>query len=489
MNLDTVKNLTEDYASKYKGRGLSSTQITQELFKDHPEITETFQHVTLMIYECLSREVDPKTPGEKPIEIAKEAGDKYEVVDDHYIWSSKKAGNIKISVEDADKMFYEYSRLGLDLSQEQVRQKHNFSIPQWNSIKNTLWLYKQSNIFSPYTAENTQLTDLQEMISSKFDMKFNDKNRLIEDEYRKHTLKEYKKVVKNSQMDRFASTEFIHELNSLLPANETVTVNKFSTKSGDPVDIFAVIADLHIGGKTEGLTHTPDFNLEVLEQRLADVASGINNMKAKRVTLGILGDIIESFTGLNHINSWQSMEFGVYGAKVVFTAYTALSKFFDQINNLSAIKIIGGNHDRSTESSKVDRKSTIAEIIFYMLKEKYGTIYNIEFNPLVLTHDMTYTKFILAHGDKNVVKKAGSSIDAKVIEYGDVNKFNVVLTGHLHSRGINEDKKHYRWYRCPSIFSGNYYSEENGWNARPGYFIVTENEIAKLPTIHDIPLK
>ena len=474
---------------KFKGTGLSSSKIASKLLEDNSDVTETLQHLSLMIYEIMSKEVDPKTPGEKPIEIAHESGEKYQVVDDHYIWDSKKAGTIKISVADADKMFYEYSVLGLDLSQEQVRRTHNFSIPQWNSIKNTLWLYKKSNIFSPYTTDNTDVTKLQEMIASKFEMKYNDKNRLIEDEYRKHTLKEYKNVIKTSQVDRFASTEFIHELNSLLPHKEKITVNKFAASSDDPDEVFVAIADLHIGGKTEGLKHTLDFNQEILMKRLADVAAQVNAMKGKKVNMTVLGDIIESFTGLNHINSWQSIEFGCYGAKVVFSAYKILCGFFDQINNLDTIKIIGGNHDRSTESSKVDRRSTIAEILFHMLMEKYGSIYNIEYNPLVITHDMKYTRIILAHGDKKVLKTAGMSLDSKVIEYGDVDKFNIILTGHLHSRGVNEDKKHFRWYRTPSIFSGNFYSEENGWNALPGFFIITENERIKMPTVIDCPLK
>lgn len=489
MNIEQIKQLTEDYALKFKSSGMTSSQIATKLLEEQQDVTETLQHLSLMIYEVMSKQTDPKSPGEKSIEVAKEAGEKYEVIDDHYIWESKRAGTIKISVADADKMFYEYSSMGLDLSQEQVRRTHNFSIPQWNSIKNTLWLYKKSNIFSPYTADNTEMSKLQEMISSKFDMKFNDKNRLIEDEYRKHTLKEYKNVIKTSQVDRFASTEFLHELNSLLPAREKVNVHKFAASEQDPDEIFVSIADLHIGGKTEGLKHTLDFNQDILINRLADVASQVNAMRGKKVTMAILGDIIESFTGLNHPNSWQSMEFGCYGAKVVFSAYKILCGFLDQINNLDTIKIIGGNHDRSTESSKIDRRSTIAEILFHMLIEKYGSIYDITYSPLVITHDLKYTRIILAHGDKKVLKTAGMSVDAKVIEYGDTDKFNIILTGHLHSRGVNEDKKHFRWYRTPSIFSGNFYSEENGWNALPGFFIIKEDDKLRLPSILDCPLR
>lgn len=76
----------------------------------------------------------------------------------------------------------------------------------------------------------------------------------------------------------------------------------------------------------------------------------------------------------------------------------------------------------------------------------------------------------------------------KISEFGTPDKFNLVLTGHLHSRGVNEDKQNLRWYQVPSIFSGNFYSEESGWNARPGYFILKEDSDTELPIIIDQPL-
>jgi len=484
-NLNVIKTYTE----KYLNSGMSSTELAKLILSENPGMEIKLQTLSLMIYELMSEQRDHKSPSEKTIDIDDtHTGEKYQIVDDHYIWDSKKAGKIKISIEDADKLFFEYSVFGLDLSQEQVRRKHGFSIPQWNTIKATLWLYKKSNIFSPYTADKTPTENLQTMMQEKLQMKYNDKNRMIEDEARKHTIKEYKKVIRDSSIDKFASNEFLHELNSLLPDREIIKINTSVCKKDSPVDVFAAIADLHVGAKSEGLLKTPDFNMEILKARLSEVADRINEQHGKNVTVSVLGDLIESFTGMNHPNSWQSMEFGVYGAKAVFAAYSVLSDFFNKINNLKNIKLIGGNHDRSTSDNKIDRKSTIAELVFLMLEEKYGKIYDIEYSCLILTHDLPNTKLILSHGDRKILKSAGTSLDAKVIEHGDVSKFNIILTGHLHSRGVNEDKVHYRWYKVPSIFSGNFYSEENSWNAKPGFFIIKEDTHSKLPIVIDHPL-
>lgn len=499
MNFIEIQKLMTSYSEKYKSTGKSATQIAEQLLEDYPEIKKdhSLQHIALMIYENLSEEIDPMAAGEKnPTlddnghELDFSSGkDKYEIVDDHYVWNTKRAGTIKLSIKQANQLFSEYSVYGLNMSQEEVRRKHGFTIPEWNSIKSTLWLYKKSHIFSPYTADNTPQNELQEMMTDALEKKYTDQNGLIEDEYRKYTLKQYKKIIKKYQVDKFASKEFLDDLHSMMPNHKVINVKEYASRAEDPDEIFASIADLHVGAKTIGLKLTPDFDLKILNARLADAAIAINAQKGKKVTIGVLGDLIESFTGLNHENSWQSMEFGAYGAKAVVMAFETLSTFFDQINNLKTIKLIGGNHDRSTSNNKIDRKTTVAEIVFFMLQQKYGTIYNLEYDTMVLTHDLgEKIKLILAHGDRRILKKAGTSLDSKVIEFGDKEKFNVILTGHLHSRGVNEDKVHYRWYKVPSIFSGNFYSEENGWNALPGMMIITEDHKSKLPIVIDYPL-
>jgi hypothetical protein len=199
MTHQKALNLVLDYLSKYQGTK-SSSAIAQLMLEEVPDLRSKYniQTLGLLIYEQMNDQQDEALAQETiPCKVENEE-DKYEIVDDEYIWESKKAGTIKIKIEDADRMFYEYSSYGLDMTQEQVRNKHGLSIPAWNSIKSTLWLYKKSNIFSPYTAANTDAGRMKEMIQDKLDMKHNDKKRLIEEEYRNHTLKIYKKVIKEN---------------------------------------------------------------------------------------------------------------------------------------------------------------------------------------------------------------------------------------------------------------------------------------------------
>jgi hypothetical protein len=61
------------------------------------------------------------------------------------------------------------------------------------------------------------------------------------------------------------------------------------------------------------MMQTDDFSYEVVVDRLKQAADQINRMGYKKVEIALLGDFIETFTGLNHMNSWQQLEYGGYG--------------------------------------------------------------------------------------------------------------------------------------------------------------------------------
>ena len=413
--------------------------------------------------------------------------ERYSVYDDAYHWKTKKLGNYQIPVELADRLFYEYSRHGLNMSQITIRQKHNISIQEWHSIKSTLWLYKDSNIFSPWTVEHTPDHELQDMIQKKMEMKFNDKNRLVEEEYDKALQNQYKKVIKNESVKTFALEKMIDELYDLTAKMTEINVLTINKTDGPHSigDLVVPIADLHIGAKVEGLRLTPEFDTAILRRRLGEVAKAINQKNAARVHLQFLGDLIESFTGLNHINSWQSIEQGVFGAKVVILALEIIEEFISKVNNVCSVVGISGNHDRVSSNNKEDVRGQVAEIIFYMLKRMYGDKFDMDYDTLVISKRIDGINYIIAHGDKNVIKQDGKQA---IIDYGDSTIYNLILSGHLHTRMIKEDQKTYRWILCPSIFTGNFYSESNGWQTTAGVLLIY-NSGTGLPIIEDVSLR
>jgi len=242
-------------------------------------------------------------------------------------------------------------------------------------------------------------------------------------------------------------------------------------------------ADLHFGAMIEGLVKTRDFNTQILKDGLLTSVEDFNNLRFAKRHVHIQGDLIESFTGLNHINSWHSMDSKMIGATVIKLCTKLLHEALSKINNLDTVKIIGGNHDRISKDNKEDVKGGAAEIIAYCL-ELLG--YNVEFHAYVISHEVQGINHIILHGDKVVSSKTSEEL---VSLYGASGKYNFITEAHLHRamekltakqrskyQVIQDDKLMLRRLTLKPFFTGNYYSETLGYNANAGYSIIWAND-------------
>ena len=409
--------------------------------------------------------------------------EKFRVIDGSYMWKASK-GEISMPVELIDQMFYEYSRHGLDMTQNAVRRKHSLQIWEWHTIKGTLQMYKDSNIISPWTEDNTPKEKLDELISSRIQMKLQDRQRLIEKEYESQTLKEYKTVIKKDATKSFAIENMVDHLYDLFKASEPriITIQRAKQKSSK--ECIAVLADLHMGARVEEMRLTPEFNPEKLKARLDDIADQINERGCSDVDAMILGDIIESFTGTNHKGMWKEIEYGYIGAKVIKEAVTAIENFAMRVINLRSMTILAGNHDRYSPDWKEDRKGEIAEIIAWALQKSMGSAVKINFAFDFAPVQIGKLAVIGMHGHKKGPKDVRQAVIDSKLDNADN---YVIVSGHLHSRHVKEDTYKYRWIVSPSVFSGNSYSEDNGFTAQPGFLFIEEKD--GLPIITDVTIK
>lgn len=264
----------------------------------------------------------------------------------------------------------------------------------------------------------------------------------------------------------------------------------------DDSDVGVVtITDLHFGAYIDNMLRSNDFSISILSDMLSNISGIVNSIGYSKVHVHILGDIIESFTGLNHQNTWKGLDKGMVGSEVVKLATTVLhSNLLSKIGNLGKVKVVGSNHDRVTSNNDEDVKGEAADIISWGLS-LLG--YDIEFNPLVLSHKVDGINYILNHGHHGITKQTAEEICWK---YGDQNCFNFITEGHLHTRIqkltakskekfklIKEDTLDLRRQVCPSLFTGNFYSESNGWETNPGFIISEDNGKGK-PNVFDYSL-
>lgn len=293
----------------------------------------------------------------------------------------------------------------------------------------------------------------------------------------------------------FFEEKTFEEIKEILK-NEFGLVVKFETKIIDGHEVgVAVIADLHLGAYIDGLVNTKNYSIPILIEYLEAIVAKINKMGFKEVHVLFLGDMIESFTGLNHKNSWKGLQKGMIGAEVIkFSVNILHEKLLSKINNLKSVKLVAGNHDRLTSDKDEDTDGGACDLIAFGL-ELRG--YNVEFHPTVISSEIDGINYILLHGHKGISRKATKDI---CWDFGKKGIYNVILEGHLHSiiqklsvnmRGkhniIKDDSVDHIRMNARSLFTGNGFSEDLGYTSNAGFSIITNNGKG-LPNINNILL-
>jgi predicted phosphodiesterase len=288
-------------------------------------------------------------------------------------------------------------------------------------------------------------------------------------------------------------TEMLEEFrNRIGEALKARTIRRKVSKSKKQKKVGVIpIADLHIGAYIRDLIITQNFDVETVIAMLDEVAAEINSMQYSEVHIALIGDIIESFTGKNHANSFQSIGFGQTGFSIFITAYEILEDFFSKIHNLKKVYAVAGNHDRYSASNKEDVKGEIMQGLAYFLDKHLNV--EVEYDPMVVTAVIDGICYIFTHGHHRFAEK---NIEKIILDYGVQGMFNVVINGHWHSRKkkdvlvrvetIIKDSANYRGYTCPSLFTGNFYSESAGFSSTAGFLQFWNRN--GIPAVLDLPL-
>lgn len=396
-------------------------------------------------------------------------------------------GVIEISVESLDQIFYEYSIHGLNLSQVKIQNKHGFTAIQWQSLKRTFDLVKNSDVFSPYTLSLHDGKAQCDMIADKIAEKYSSKNmrEVVDYEDDKQRRLAYSKAIKTASKLDYRRHEFESELlDYISKATEKVIVIK--TKDFSVREAVSTIADLHIGANIEATKTLPKFDAETVRDRLKQIANEINERRAKDNIICFNGDIIETFTGLNHINSWKNLDskYG-YGVKATIMACDLITEFLGQVHNIKELLFVAGNHDRTTSNNHEDVDGEVIQWVHHIINAKFGHLFNCEWSSDVISRKINNVGYVWTHGHLSLSKRSPAEI---VNIYGFEGLYNIVIEGHLHTRKIKADTSRYRVIVTSSIFTGNNYSEKLGYSTLPGFTYMYSKDAIRFPIVIDIPL-
>lgn len=419
--------------------------------------------------------------------VVEEEKPKFTVTDGTVKWDYKH-GKIELSLDDLDQIFYEYSIHGLSLSQVKIQNKHGLTAIQWQSLKRTFDLVKDSDVFSPYTLSLHTGKEQCDMIASKIEEKYSPKNmrEVITYEDEKQRRLAYDKAIKTASKLSTAREIFESELlDYVVKATEKVVTLK--TKDVIIEHGVTTIADLHVGANIEQTETLKIFNADVVRDRLNQVAAEINSRKAKSNTICFNGDLIETFTGLNHPNSWKNVDskYG-YGVKATIKAVELITEFLQKVHNIHEVLFVAGNHDRTTSSNKEDVDGEVVQWVHFIIESKFSHLFKTDFSSKIIARNISGVGYIWTHGHHALSKRNPAEL---VTQYGfGKGIYSIIIEGHLHTRKIKADTSEYRSIVTSSIFTGNDYSDNSGWSTLPGFTYMYSSHGKPYPIVIDIPL-
>lgn len=260
------------------------------------------------------------------------------------------------------------------------------------------------------------------------------------------------------------------------------------------------VTDFHLGADVRALVQVPEFNTDILVDKLNTVVSAINSFGYSEVHVNMLGDYFESVSGVNHPTTFKSLYRDGYGWPVIRLARMIVGKFLRQINNLVAVNMISGNHDRGTPTKDIDTERIGAEGLCDLLSDDISYA-RFTYSPHLIVTDIDGICYILTHGDLQFNKRNQTHI---VHNYGIPGLYSLWLSGHIHCRktaklmekrhieleeydAVSIDEANHRKIVLPSLFTGNFYSETLGYTTCGG-FVITENNGNDKPNVFDYSL-
>jgi len=269
--------------------------------------------------------------------------------------------------------------------------------------------------------------------------------------------------------------------------SKTIKKTKVTKVKGRGVG-FITTADFHLGAYVDDLIRSDKFNIEVLVEYLSRTADIINSKGYKEVYVAMLGDFIESFTGLNHANSWKGLGKGMFGMNaVILCSEILVESFLGKINNLAWVGAVSGNHCRTTSDKEGDQKGEVGAMLHYLLSKTLTV--PVEYHPMILTKEVDGVYYVMTHGHLPISKRDPAKI---LFDYGKQGMFNVLLSGHTHSRKTTKttrstqmiwneatvvamDEVDYRVLVAPPMFTGNFFSESLGYSSSAGFLEIQSN--------------
>ena len=394
---------------------------------------------------------------------AKEEKKKYEVKDGWYFFYGKYA-TYKLTVDQVDALFRDYSKYGANLSGEEICRKYMLKPEAFQLIKSSLRLFKASHVISPHTAEVSTDEELDDKVEEAIGAH---SDRVREKMVRSHSQREKEEGLKARKS--LANIENLMAEVKLFAETVERDLPKYDIKTKPtkaPGECAVFFSDTHFrNGKYD----------EVIG-RMTSIADDAISRKEGTVNVFFLGDLAETLCPeMMHDSQFAIMERHDV-ARTIFAIVDAFSLFIARIAN-SGKKVnfygIGGNHDRISRLHDQDIRRTGAIMVYEFLKR---TIRNARVNVEYFTEKINKVEsgnlaYVFHHGDDGFSNRKPEDI---LWKNGTQGKHNVIIHGDKHTITAKETKEA-TMIGVPALCGQGEYDKRLDLHSKPGYVIVEEN--------------
>lgn len=386
----------------------------------------------------------------------------YDVVNGNYEFVQDKL-LYKIPVEEIDRMFYDFSKHGGNLTWEAMLAKYQLKPNVFHMIKNRLRLYKDSNVISPYTAENTPEEELDKVVTEATVRHIDTiKSRMVKTHERLYSDESKRAIRTLSNIEYFL--ENVERYISSYKPRTIEFVPHIINPNYPPLTI--AMSDFHFGKKG-----TAD-----IVGRMSKIRDYILSQPNSEVHIMSLGDLAEAFVeGGMHDGQEATMEIKWFELMMFIT--NIFERFLEDIYH-SGKKVtftgIGGNHDRLWKSHWQDHSRTGALVVYEMIKRGLSQS-EIDIRILrgdVNSFDYGPNRFIIAHGDNNFSNRKPEDV---LWKNGDNRRHNVILFGDKHNATVKETKNA-TMVGLPALAGKGSYDAMLDLHSESGFVVVTPNE-------------
>ena len=457
----------EQLESIYKSmQNKSVKDIMKIVRREAPSITLTDTELQSAIYTL---------KGEDEEVISIDNTNDWSVDDGNYVF--KRGTSMKVfSIELIDNIFKYYSRKGQDYTRIAVQQRFGLTPKTFHQIVSVFNLSKDCDIISPYTKQNNSPEDVLNIIDKTIDEVLDSGERTTQ-KYQQKVARKNRKNVEDMKLDQGWRQEIISDMLAEYPMVSEIKVSRDNNNKVDEISV--ILADIHAGGKSEKTKLSGEWSVDEMIIKLNRIAKVANSYKAAKVNLVILGDLVETVSGINHPDSWKGIEGGMFGSNVIIQTQEMLVKeLINKVTNLNKIVATGGNHDRLQASNKMSDVGA-TDLIFYMIGERLKltkSTVELIYDPVIVSFKTGAFGIIGVHGDKGLHNRELSYVTQKFA--ADRDQYQFVFSAHLHSFFCkrNDDQEFGRRVTIPAIITGNDYSDiQIGRASKSGVVVVKEN--------------